>query len=378
MKKWTVYMLIISLLLFGSVIGFNMFKQKKIAEFLANRPEPAFPVTEIEVNAQNWVPIIQAIGFIEPKRGVTISSESNGVVEDIAFSSGAEVKDNQLLIALDTQVEEANLKAATARMPATKAKYERYKGLYQKGSVSKENFDDAAADFYSLAAEIESYRATIDRRQIRAPFSGVVGIRSVYLGQFLQAGTNIVRLEDTSVMKLRFTVSQNEISRINVGQNVDIFVDSYPEQTFEGTISAIEPAVSIQSGLIQVQANIPNSEGKLRSGMFARANIILPTKTDQIILPQTAVTYTLYGDSVYVIYTDKKENPETKETTEVLRVKQRVIKVGERKGDSVHILEGLKPGEQVITTGQVRLSNDAMVKVVESNATKTPTKTPQL
>ncbi|NNN46214.1 MULTISPECIES: efflux RND transporter periplasmic adaptor subunit [Vibrio] len=368
MKKWTFFMLLIVVLLFGSVIGFNLFKQQKIAEYMANRPEAEFPVTVTTVNSVDWVPVIEAIGFIEPNQGVTLTTETSGVIDRILFDSGTQVEENQPLLLLDSEVEKANLKSSQARLPAAKAKYERYKGLFSKGSISQEAFDEAEANYYSLSADIESLKATIARREIKAPFAGVVGIRNVYLGQYLQPGTDIVRLEDTSVMRLRFTVPQTDISRISMDQEVDIFVDSYPNRSFKGSISAIEPAVSVQSGLIQVQADIPNSEGKLRSGMFARANIILPKLAEQVTLPQTAITFTLYGDNVFVIT----------EQDGVKRVEQRVVKVGERKKDIAHILEGVKAGDIVVTSGQVRLSNGVKVRIVESDATTPPAETPML
>ena len=367
MKKWIV-MLLITLLLFGSVIGFNMFKQKKIAEYMANMPEPEFPVTVVEVKAEDWVPSIQAIGFIEPNQGVTLTAESNGVIDKIQFESGDTVKAGQKLVVLDTKVEQANLKSTKARLPAAEAKYKRYKGLYAKGSVSKEAFDDAEASYFSLQADIESLKASIERREITAPFDGVIGIRNVYLGQYLQPGTDIVRLEDTSVMRLRFTVPQTDISKIYIDQPINIYVDSYPQDTFKGSVSAIEPAVDNQSGLIQVQADIPNNGGKLRSGMFARADIILPTIKDQVVLPQTAISFNLYGDNVYIISEVDGEK----------RVKQQVVNVGERRRDIAHILKGVKAGELVVTSGQVRLSNGAKVKVVENDTLTPPAETPML
>ena len=368
MKKWTFFMLLIAILLFGSVIGFNLFKQQKIAEYMANRPEPEFPVTVTEVKAVDWVPVIEAIGFIEPNQGVTVANETSGVIKQITFESGTQVKEGQPLILLDSDVEKANLKSAQAKLPAAQAKYKRYQGLYEKGSISKESYDEAEANYYSLQADIESLKASIDRLEVKAPFSGVIGIRNVYLGQYLQAGSDIVRLEDTSVMRLRFTVPQTDISRIFMGQEVDIFVDSYPQTPFKGSITAIEPAVSVQSGLIQVLADIPNNDGKLRSGMFARANIILPKQENQVTLAQTAITYTLYGDNVYIVT----------EQDGVKRVQQHVVKVGERTHDIAHILEGVKPGDIVVTSGQIRLSNGAKVRIVESDATTTPAETPML
>lgn len=345
-----------------------MIKQQKIAEYMANRPEPEFPITVETINPSNWTPTIEAIGFIEPNQGVTLTTEVNGVIDKISFDSGSQVKEGQLLISLDSKVEKANLKSTQARLPAAEAKYKRYKGLYKKGSISKEAYDEAEANYYSLSADIESMKASIERREIKAPFSGIVGIRNVYLGQYLQPSTDIVRLEDSSVMRLRFTVPQTDISRINIGQDIDISVDSYPNDTFKGSISAIEPAVNIQSGLIQVQADIPNNGGKLRSGMFARAEIILPTQENQVVIPQTAITFTLYGDNVYIVSDVDGEK----------RVQQHVVKVGERAREIAHILEGVKAGDTVVTTGQVRLSNGAKVRIVESDATTPPAQTPML
>lgn len=307
MKKWMAIMLLIAIALFGSVIGFNVFKQKMIADYLANRPEPEFPVTSMVTKAQDWVPTIEAIGFIEPNQGVTLSTELAGTIDAISFESGKPVKADQLLLSLDSSVEKANLRASQAKLPAAKAKFDRFQNLYKTSSISKEQLDEAEAAYRSLEADIESLKATIARREVRAPFSGMVGLRNVFLGQYLQPGTDIVRLEDTSVMRLRFTVPQTDISKITLGQPIEIKVDAYPQTRFDGHISAIEPAVNFQSGLIQVQADIPNNDGQLRSGMFARASIILPTVKDQIVIPQTAISFTLYGQNIYVI----KESEET-------------------------------------------------------------------
>ncbi|OBT12933.1 efflux transporter periplasmic adaptor subunit [Vibrio sp. UCD-FRSSP16_10] len=366
MKKWILIMLIIAIALFGSVIGFNMFKQQKIAEYLANRPEPEYPVTTMKTAAEEWTPSIDAIGFIEPLQGVTLTAEASGIVTKINFVSGQQVSKGDSLVQLDSDVEKANLQSAQARYPAAEAKYKRYKGLYKKGAISKEGFDEAEASYLSLKADIIGLKATIDRRDVNAPFTGVVGIRGVNLGEYMQAGSRIARLEDISVMRMRFTVSQTDISRINIGQSVHVAVDSYPGVHFNATISAIEPAINYQSGLLQVQADIPNAQGKLRSGMFARAKIVLPTLTNQVVLPQIAITYTLYGDSVFVL--DEKTQ----------RVAQRVIKVGERSLDKIRILDGVKPGDIVITSGQIRLSNDSKVKIVESDATTPPSEIPML
>ena len=377
MKKWMAIMLLIALALFGSVIGFNMFKQKKIAEFMANRPEPEFPVTAMVTKAQDWVPTIEAIGFIEPNQGVTLSTELAGTIDAITFESGKPVKADQLLLSLDSSVEKANLRASQAKLPAAKAKFDRFQNLYKTSSISKEQLDEAEAAYRSLEADIESLKATIARREVRAPFSGVVGLRNVFLGQYLQPGTDIVRLEDTSVMRLRFTVPQTDISKIKLGQIIKINVDAYPQTQFDGHITAIEPAVNYQSGLIQVQADILNNDGQLRSGMFARASIILPTVQNQIVVPQSAISFTLYGQNVYVLKESEETDKEGKKVM-VKRAKQVVVKAGERRGNDVHVLSGIQAGDEIVLSGQVRLSNDTKVHVVENDALAVPAQTPML
>ncbi|WP_413113015.1 efflux RND transporter periplasmic adaptor subunit [Thaumasiovibrio sp. DFM-14] len=369
MKKWIFGMLCLAVLLFGSVIGFNLYKQKMIANHMASMPEPEFPVTALEATLSDWVPIIEVIGFIEPNQGVTLTTEVAGIIENIDFDSGANVIKSQPLISLNADVQKANLESVTARLPAAEAKYVRYQGLFKKGSVAKEALDEAQADFLALRADIKSLQETIQHRSIQAPFAGIVGLRNVFLGQYLQPGDDIVRLEDISIMRLRFTIPQTQLADISLQQKMAIFVDAYPEQTFEGTISAIEPAVNYQSGLIQVQADIPNSNGQLRSGMFARAHIILPALAEQIVLPQTAISFNLYGSNVYIVAQDDDGTQ---------RVTQSVISVGERKGAVAHILAGVASGDKIVTSGQVRLSNGAKVRIVENNALTPPTQTPQL
>ncbi|WP_305813167.1 efflux RND transporter periplasmic adaptor subunit [Photobacterium leiognathi] len=367
MKKWIVVLLLV-LLLFGSVIGFNLFKEKKIAEYMANMPEPNYPVTSITTKGENWYPAIQAIGFIEPVQGVTLTSEASGVISKIAFESGQRVKAGQELVSINSNVEESSLQSTKAKLPAVEATYKRYQDLYRKGSVSKSSLDEAKANYRALVSQIKSLEESIQRRDIVAPFDGEVGLRNVYLGQYIQPGTQIVRLEDTRTMRFRFTVPQTDISKIQIGQTVDINVDAYQDIDFKGQITAIEPAVNTQTGLVQVQADIPNSGGKLRSGMFARARVILPTISNQIIVPQTAITYTLYGDTVYVL----------KEVDGKLRAIQTVVTTGQNHGNKVRILSGIKAGEQIVTTGQIRLSNKSLVHVVENDALKAPAVTPLL
>lgn len=373
MKKWMVIMLLIALAMFGSVIGFNVYKFSQMGKAMASKPAPSFPVAVLEVKPTRWQPAIDAIGFIEPNQGVMISGEAAGKVVDIQFESGSLVNKGQILLYLDASVEKANLKAAQGRMPATRANLERMRSLYAKGTISKGNLDSAEADYLALAGQVESLQATIDRLTVRAPFAGQVGLRNVYLGQYLKAGDEIVRLEDTSVMRIRFTIPQTDLARLKVGQPLHIFVDAYPNQPFQGQISAIEPAVSAQSGVVQVQAAIPNAHNLLRSGMFARVQVQLPPLDDQVVIPQNAINFTLYGQTVYVVGEDKDANGQP-----VKVAKQVVVKVGERQGNDAHVLGGLKAGDIIVTSGQVRLSNGSQVQIVEDRTLTEPTHPPML
>ena len=373
MKKWIASAIILAILVFGTVIGFNMFKAKKINEYLSSRPIPEFPVTAMTVKLEDWTPHLRAIGFIEPMQGVTITNEVAGKVSKINFVSGQKLQKGDAIVYQDSAVEQANLKAAKARLPSIERNYKRLNSLLKKGSVSQGNVDDAQAEYLALKGEIEGYQATISLRTIRAPFSGVTGLRNVFLGQYLANGTDIVRLEDISRMQMRFTIAQNDLNKVHISQAMDVFIDAQPDTTFTGVITAIEPAVNSESGLILIQASIPNEAQKLRSGMFAKANIILPTVKKQIIIPVTAVNYTLYGETVYVL-----TEQETDEGKTFLEAKQRIVTLGKTKDDRVHVLSGLDESDVIATSGQVRLSNGSHVKIVESNALDTPSVLPAL
>lgn len=373
MKKWIASAILLAILVFGSVIGFNMFKAQKIQEFLANRPIPEFPVTSLEMQPEDWTPHLRAIGFIEPNQGVTITNEVSGKIVKINFISGQQLKKGDALVYLDSEVEKANLKASQGRLSSVERNYKRMLSLFKKGSVSQGDVDSAEADLLALQGQIESYQATISRRIIRAPFDGIAGLRNVFMGEYLKDGTDIVRLEDISRMQMRFTIPQNDLNKIFIGQEMNIFVDAQADTSFKGTISAIEPAVNYQSGVIQVQADIPNKDHKLRSGMFAKANIILPTLEGQFAVPETAINYTLYGETVYIISEQTTESGDTFKQAD-----QKIVKLGKSKDGDIHVLSGLESGDVIVTSGQVRLSNGARVTLIESDILNKPADIPAL
>lgn len=373
MKKWYTIMICIVIALFGSVIGFNIFKSQMIAKFMSNRPEPVYPVTAITIKPQTWHPIIEAIGFIKPMQGVDVSNEQGGIISKINFSSGQKVNKHDLLVEMDTSVEQANLMSAEAKMSAVKAKMDRTVELYKHNTISHQTLDSAKADYYDLVGQINSLKASIQRRLVTAPFDGIVGIRDVHVGQYLPAGSQIVRLENSEVMHIQFTVTQKDLPKIRPGLPVDIKVDAYPDHSFQGKIKAIEPVVNSDSGVIDVQASIPNNEGLLRSGMYAQVKIRIPEQENQIVIPLHSINFQLYGQSVYVLKPVTNNNKLLYYT-----VQQISIRIAEYHEGIALVAAGLEINKQIVTSGQVRLHNGSHVKIVENNELTAPEKIPQL
>jgi len=373
MFKWMAIMIIAAILIFGSVIGFNLFKQYEIQKYMENFPVQKFPVTSLKLEPETWYPKIKSIGLIEPNQGVQLAAEEPGKVVELNFDSGYQIKKGDILVKQDQSVEIANLEQAKAEMIFTKSSYERMARLIKTGAISQEQYDKSLSNYQALQNQILSLQATINRLNISAPFSGIAGIRNVYLGQYLNSGDTITHLEDLSIMKIRFTVPQTDFKKIYVGQDVEITVDAYPKTKFHGKITAIDSAVNPKSGVFQAQASIPNSDRKLRSGMFAQISISLPKEENQIVIPITAINFALYGQSVYII-----EDSKNKSGQPTKKVKQVVVTVGDRQGDKAKISSGLKANENIVTSGQVRLSNGSEVKIVKSDTLNPPKELPRL
>ncbi|KEQ15097.1 hypothetical protein GZ78_24880 [Endozoicomonas numazuensis] len=351
------FALLIAVLVFGSVIGYQYYVEFATNRYLSEQKPPAVPVSAYTIMPQSWQPSIKAVGFIEPVQGVTLSIAESGIINKIHFKSGQWVEKGQEILELDSTVEKANLASSVARLTATKHTMERTKILFKKGSVSQSDLDNALSAYQSLLADIKSLKATIIRRRIVAPFSGTLGLRNVYLGQYLQSGNAVTVLEDCSVMRMNLTIPQTQLSKVQTGMPIKITTDAYPEKIFNATLLAINPVVDINSGTIQIQASVPNADRLLRSGMYGTAELILPKQNNAIVIPQLAINFTLYGQMVYVI--EKKDK--------TLQVKQQDVVVTDHNGKQALISKGLKVGDQVVVTGQVRLSNDTSVYLVKQS-----------
>jgi membrane fusion protein, multidrug efflux system len=325
---------------------------------------PAIDVAATEVEEIEWQEKISSIGVAEAVQGVDVSGSESGTVVEILFDSGTEVKVGDPLVRLDSSKEEADLESTLVQIPAAKADLARKTKLVKDKIVSQTEVDDAQSKYDSLTAQSISLRATIARRLITAPFGGVLGIRKVNKGQYLNPGDLIASLQDLSVMRMRFLIGQKEFAKIKLGQALEARFDAYPGEVFKGRISAIEPSVKFQSGIIPIQAEIPNAEGKLVPGMYASLDVLLPERAKRIAVPQSAVTFNLYGEFVYVI------DPQTS------TVQQTTVRTGARRDGLVVVQEGLKPGQPVVVAGQLRLSNGTKVNVVEGQALPEMTKVP--
>lgn len=364
--------LLIVALVFAAVVGFQQFIAMKKAEAAKNMPETSALVTVTKVEGREWTPVIEAVGSIRPNQGAMLSSQAAGTVTKVNVQAGQRVSRGQLLVELDSSVEQATLKQAEAQLPAAQANYNRYRNLVASNSASKMELDSAQSTYNQLVANIESLKSTIKRRQIYAPFDGVAGIVKVNVGEYINAATEIVRVEDQSRMKVSFTLPQTDLEQISIGQKVTVTVDALLGETFEAQISAIDPAVNKSNGLVAFEATV-DGRNKLLSGMFARLRIALPTETNQVVVPQIAVTYTMYGESAYVIEPLSEEDKTTltaqgKDPTKFARAKQVTVKTADRRGIYAQLSSGVKTGDTIVTSGFQRLRNNALVEISD----KTP------
>lgn len=364
-------------LIFASIIGLNMIKTIKTKEFLANMPEAARPVTAMKVSAREWTPVIETTGLVRPMQGAILSSQASGMISKVLITSGQTVKKGDLLVELDSSVERANLAASQAQLSSTSQTYQRYVALYKTKSVSQQELDNAKAAYEALVANIEALKATIERRQIVAPFDGVAGIVKVNVGQYVSVGAEIVRVEDRSLMQVDFSISQNELEKLHVGQKVTATADARLGETFAAKITAIEPAVHSSTGLVSVQATFEKSDGeKLLSGMFTRLRIALPTETNQVVVPQVAISYNMYGEIAYVLVplseeekTKMANNPNLDRT---YRAKQVTVSTKNRQGIYAQLSsDSVKVGDLIITGGQQSISNGSLVTVAERDGVGT-------
>jgi membrane fusion protein, multidrug efflux system len=358
MAKRMLVMLTLTLLFVGA-LGFVKFKQIQtaIAQGAAYQPPPEAVTTVIAAQEQ-WPSTINAIGTMAAVRGVTVSADLPGIVEQILFESGDAVREGQTLAILDTRQEQAQMAAAEAQRVRARLNFNRMQELLDQQVISKAEYESATAQSRETEARVGEIRAAIERKTIRAPFSGILGIRQVNKGQYLAGGDPLVTLQSLNPIYVNVGVPQQVIGQVRVGRSVRITTESLGSVTFEGRVTAIDSVVDETTRNIQVQATLANPDAKLRPGMFVQTEMVLGANQPVIALPASSISYAPYGDSVFVISDMKDDKGRT-----YRGVRQQIVRLGPARGDQIAVLSGIKAGDEIVTSGLFKLRNGAAVEV---------------
>ncbi len=358
--------LVVMGVILGGVFGFVSFKERMIAQYFAANANPEFTVTAEPARSEEWASVVASVGTLEAIQGVDISSSVAGIVRRIDFQSGGVVKAGQTLVQLDSEIEAGDLRSAEAQLELARLSLNRTRSLAATQTASGAALDQAVANMRVNEAEVTALRAKLAKRTIAAPFGGLVGISKIDVGEYLQPGAPIVGLQDLSSMLCNFSVSQKDIADVAIGRALRMTTDAWPGRVFEGTISAVEPKVDAGTGMVAVQGRFANPDGALRPGMFAAIEIVRPARQPVVTVPTTAVSYSLHGDSVFLVKSAMVEGREVKEAERV------TVALGERERDRIAISQGLKPGDLVVTSGQVKLQNGSRLKLVAEKGPQAP------
>ncbi len=354
-KRMILMLAVMTLLIAG--LGFMKFRQIQAATQMVFQPPPE-AVTTVIAKQASWPSTTKVIGTMEAVQGVIVSADLPGIVSKIGFESGQAVRKGQVLVELDTRQEQAQLAAQQAQSDLARLNYGRLHGLVDQGAVTRQEFDQATAAQREADAGIAEIRATIDRKTIRAPFSGILGIRKVNLGQYLSAGDPVVSLQSWDPIYVNFGVPQQVASRVRAAGIVTVTTDALPGKTFSGKVTAIDSVVDESTRTVQLQATLPNPGGKLRPGMFVEVQAKDGAPRSVIALPASAISYAPYGDSVYVVGDMKDPKGQS-----YRGVRQQFVKTEGGRGDQVAIVSGINPGDEVVTSGTFKLRNGAAVLV---------------
>jgi membrane fusion protein, multidrug efflux system len=359
MAKRMIIMLILAAIVLGGVFGFQAFKAKMIAQAIAGLGNQPQTVSAASAELQDWQPQLEAVGSFRAVNGADLAMEVSGIVDQISFNSGDDVAAGQALLQLRADDDIGRLHSLEAAADLANIVYERDQKQLKIQAVSQAVLDTDAANLKSARAQVAEQKAVIAKKTVRAPFAGRLGIRNADLGQYLAAGTVIVTLQALDPIYLDFFLPQQELDRIKEGQAIAAGVDTYPDQAFTGEISAINPKVDPATRNVQVRATFKNPDRRLLPGMYARVNITVGAPERHVTLPQTAITYNPYGNTVYAVdsKTDKPDAPPQ------LTARQVFVTLGATRGDQVAVLKGINPGDTIVTNGQTKLRNGSPINI---------------
>ncbi|MCF6768169.1 efflux RND transporter periplasmic adaptor subunit [Thiotrichales bacterium 19S11-10] len=387
-KKFIIFsgiVIVFLIVLFGGVFGFGHMINSKKSEALANMIFPPTQVSATAAQTQQWRKYIESVGNTVAINGVNVTSQASGKITEIQFDSGQMVKKGDLLFKMDTRQLEGQLKQDKSKLAIEKITYDRDYALYQKNAVSKQVLDESYANYQGAQGSVEATQAEIDYLHVYAPFTGLIGISQINVGEYFQAGSNAASLNQIDPILVNFNITEADMSQVKVGQEVQVFTNSFPGKTFVGKVTAIDSRFSDNTLGLQVQASIKNSDKstQLLPGMFTEVHLMLDKNKNVTVIPQSAITYTLYGNNVYLLTPDMKDGKPVKGkytsfnggNASIVTMKQDqytakniTIREGEIRGNNVEIIQGVKPGDIVATSGQLKLKNGA--KVVINNEVK--------
>jgi membrane fusion protein (multidrug efflux system) len=361
MTKRMVIMLVAVAVVFGGIFGFQVFKGFMIRKFISALSNPPQTVSAAKASVSEWQPKIEAIGSLRALKGSDLSLDTAGVVESITFNSGDDVEEGAVLLQLRAADDVAKLQSLQAVAELADITNERDLKQFKMQAVSQATLDTDAANLKNARAQVAQQQAILDKKTLRAPFSGHLGIRAVDVGQYLAPGTVIVTLQALDPIYVDFFVPQQTVAQLKIGQSVAVKIDAFKDSRFAGEISAINAKVDASSRNVQIRATLKNPEHKLLPGMYATVDISTGTSQQLVTLPQTAITYNPYGDTVYLV--DNKTDADGK-PQQVAR--QSFVTVGPTRGDQVAVLKGISEGDMVVTAGQIKLHNGSVIMIDNS------------
>lgn len=356
-KRMILMLAVVALIVAG--LGFVKYRQIQAAMSMSFQPPPE-AVTTVVAKREQWASKLSLIGTMAAVQGVVVSADMPGIVSRIAFESGMQVKKGDVLALLDTKQEEAQLAATEAQRDLARLNFERLQPLIDKGVITRAEFDQASSQQKETDARVGEIRATIERKTIRAPFSGTLGIRQINLGQYLAGGAAVVPLQSLDPIYVNFGVPQQQVTAgdVRVGRKLHVTTTDLPGKDFIGQVTAIDSTVNETTRNLQVQATLSNPQGRLRPGMFVQVEVGLGESRSVIALPASAINYAPYGDSVFIVTNLQDEKKQTYKG-----VRQQFVKVDGSRGDQVAVVSGINPQDEVVSSGTFKLRNGAAVQV---------------
>jgi len=372
MIRRIIYLLLVTILLggLGGAIAFYAFdfKPKMLATVIMGAPRPPETVSAEPARTDDWQPQIAGIGTLTAFQGIDVTPQVGGLVTEVNFESGQDVKQGDLLVKLDTATQEADMRSIEAELANTESELKRREGLVSKGVVAITELDSLKTKKRVLEATLDRRKAEVAQKFIYAPWDGRVGLKSIAVGSYLSPGQKIVWLQKIDPIYVDFTVTETDFGRIALDQKVAATFNAYPGETFTGKITTTDALVSDTNRMITVRAQLSNPEKKLVPGMYASVLVDIGTPEQVVTVPQTAVTYSLYGDNVFVVVPAKKADPNAKD--EELAIERRFVKAGAVRDGRVEIESGLQPGDKVVTAGQNKIDQGSKVVIDNSIALK--------